>query len=199
LFESLVTLITTTALLFGSPGPAPLALAATGATFGVRQGLPFLFGILAGLSAAIIGATVGLAAFFAAVPSARFSVQLAGALYIIFIAYKIAIAPTLDSSDKSTQSPPRFRDGFILNLLNPKAYAAFLAIFSQFILPFSNSITASAVTGLVCLIVAAFVDVIWLYLGGQLRPLFEKPKSARLMRVIFAILMIIAVAIVLIK
>lgn len=41
--------------------------------------------------------------------------------------------------------------------------------------------------------VATIVDVIWLALGGVLRPVFESPKSARVMRVMFAILMVLAV------
>ncbi len=40
--ESIVALITASALLLGSPGPAPLALAATGATYGIKGGIPFL-------------------------------------------------------------------------------------------------------------------------------------------------------------
>lgn len=62
MLESIVSLIAATGLLLGSPGPAPLALAATGATFGIRRGAPFLAGILLGLSVAIIGASIGLAA-----------------------------------------------------------------------------------------------------------------------------------------
>lgn len=42
MLESIVSLIAATGLLLGSPGPAPLALAATGATFGIRRGAPFL-------------------------------------------------------------------------------------------------------------------------------------------------------------
>ncbi len=51
-----IVLITTTTPLLGSPGPAPIALAAKGAAFGMERGLPFLTGILCGLSVTIIGA-----------------------------------------------------------------------------------------------------------------------------------------------
>lgn len=40
------TLIIMTLLLLGSPGPAPIALAATGATAGVKNGLPFFADIM---------------------------------------------------------------------------------------------------------------------------------------------------------
>jgi len=191
LFESFIVLITTTALLLGSPGPAPLALAATGATFGFKRGLPFLAGILLGLSVAIIGATAGLATLFAQFPDVRMVCQLVGGGYILLIAYKIATAPVANS--QASDKAPSFKDGFILNLLNPKAYAAFLAIFSQFLLPFSNTVVGYVSTGITCLVVAAIVDLIWLLFGGILRPVFSKPVQARAIRIVFALSMVIAV------
>ena len=191
MLESFIVLITTTALLLGSPGPAPLALAATGATFGVKKGIPFLFGILFGLSVAIIGATAGLATLFSQFPSFRIVCQFIGAAYILYIAYKIALAPVVSNQD--SQAAPSLRDGFILNLLNPKAYAAFLAIFSQFLLPFNSPLISYVATGITCLVVAVVVDILWLIFGGALKPVFSKPKQARAIRILFAILMLIAV------
>ncbi len=189
--ESFIVLITTTALLLGSPGPAPLALAATGATFGVKKGIPFLAGILVGLSVAIVGATAGLAALFSQFPSFRVICQVIGGAYILYVAFKIASAPVVNSH--KAQTAPNFKDGFILNLLNPKAYAAFLAIFSQFLLPFSDTTIGYIVTGLTCLMVATLVDTLWLMFGGLLRPIFSKPKQARAIRIAFAIFMVLAV------
>lgn len=191
MFESFIVLVTTTTLLLGSPGPAPLALAATGATYGLRKGMPFLLGILAGLAFAIVGAIVGLSALFSAFPDIKFACQLIGAAYITYIAYKIATAPVVSNDD--VLSPPKFRDGFILNLLNPKAYAAFLAIFSQFILPFSDLTVGYLATGIVCFLVATVVDFLWLGLGGLLKPIFAQPIQARVIRVMFAVLMLAAV------
>jgi len=189
--EALLTLLSTTALLLGSPGPAPLALAATGATFGTRNGVPFLLGILTGLSVAILCASIGLANLFSTFLAIKFICQLLGAAYMLFVAYKIASAAT--NQVNKPINPPNFKDGFILNLLNPKAYAAFLAIFSQFLLPMATPVYSYLATALACLMVAALVDIIWLLFGSILRPIFAKPKQARLVRVSFAILMIIAV------
>ena len=192
MLENFVILISATALLLGSPGPAPLALAATGATFGFRNGLPFLMGILSGLLFVIIGAIFGLATLFSAYPQLKGVFQLAGASYMLYIAYRIATAPPPNA--QSNSNAPSFRDGFILNLLNPKAYAAFLAIFSQFLLPFSHSILGYLFTALTCLCVATIVDMIWLAFGGVLRPIFSNPKQAVFVRRSFALLLIVAVA-----
>lgn len=191
--EAIISLITATALLLGSPGPATLGLAGVGATFGVRGGIHFLNGILAGLCVVILGATLGLAALFTAFPGARIVVQVVGGLYICYIAIKIATAPHIPESDATSQSRPRFIDGFMLNLLNPKAYAAFLALFSQFLLPMSSASGAFIATSAICFVVAVVVDTIWLSFGGLIRPLFKHPRQARFVRVMFAVLMVGAV------
>ena len=195
--EALVSLLITTTLLLGSPGPATLGLAATGATFGFRKGTPFLIGILFGLSVAIVGAAAGLATLFANFSGIRIAAQILGALYITYIAIKIATAPVISVEDAKLANTPKFRDGFILNLLNVKAYAAFLAIFSQFLLPFDQPITSYFFTGIVCIFIATIVDIIWLWFGSVISPLFSQPREARILRIVFAILMVSAVAIVL--
>lgn len=191
--EAIISLMTATTLLLGSPGPATLGLAAVGATFGFHAGLRFLAGILTGLCVVIVGSTLGLATLFAAFPNLRIVVQTLGALYIIYVALLIATAPLLADSETDAQSQPTFGDGFMLNLLNPKAYAAFLALFSQFLLPVSPTLMAFALTAIVCFGVAMVVDTLWLFLGALIRPLFIQPFSARILRIVFAILMIAAV------
>ena len=193
MYEQLISLIIATALLLGSPGPAPLALAAAGATYGVKKGVPFLIGILLGLAVAIVATTMGIVAIFSAFPGVKFTVQILGALYIVYVAQKIARAPVLNPEVEASEKPLRLIDGFVLNLLNPKAYAAFLALFSQFLVQFDSELYSYIFTGIICFLVAVVVDVSWLLLGGVLRPLFEEPKPARIMRVSFAVMRVSAV------
>ncbi len=180
-------------LLLGSPGPAPLALAATGATYGARGGMPFLAGILSGLAVAIVVAATGLAALFELWPKLALSLQVLGALYITWIAWRIATAPVISERPTRGRQRPRFADGFLLNLLNPKAYAAFLALFSQFLLPQQPLFAAYLATGLCIFLTATVVDLAWLGLGSAIRPWFQRPLAARVIRVGFAVAMIGAV------
>ena len=191
MFDAYLTLVMATFLLLGSPGPAPLALAATGATFGIREGTPFLGGILLGLAVAIFAATLGMATLFSLYPQGKIICQVIGAIYILYIAFKVATAPV--GANASASSAPRFFDGFILNLVNPKVYAVFLAIYAQFLLPYSNEIWAHVMTGIVCFLVAVVVDCLWLALGGGLKVLFNHNVYARVIRIFMAALMVLAV------
>lgn len=192
------SLLLTTALLVGSPGPATLSLAVTGAAVGFRRGSQFLLGLMAGLSIVITAAGIGLASLFARFEQLQLVAQMVGAGYIVYLAFKIANSPVLQSGHAESENDPLFRDGFILNLLNVKAYAVFLAIYSGFVLPFENTGVGYASTGVICFGVALLANLTWLWFGSVIRPLFTRPREARILRVSFAVLMVVAVALVLI-
>ncbi len=191
--EAIAALVIATAALLGSPGPATLSLAAVGATSGVSRGLPYYAGILVGLLFAMLGAIAGLATVLGRWPQASLVIQLLGATYILYVAWKIATAPTVTEADSKDIRHPGFRDGFILNILNAKAYAAFLALFSQFLLPIDNRVFAYLASATVCFGVAVIVDAAWLIAGGFLQSLFRNPRSARLIRIVFGLLIVASV------
>ncbi len=195
--EALATLLLATLMLMGSPGPATLSLAATGASVGFRRGLSFLLGILAGLAVVISGAAMGLATLFENFPGIRITVQSLGTAYIVYLAYKIATAPVLTDEEQASARQPAFIDGFLINLLNAKAYAVFLAVFSQFLLPGDTPLLAYGLTGLVCFGMGVTVNISWLWFGSAISPLFRRPRSARILRTTFAVLMVLAVVAVL--
>ena len=191
MIEAITTLALTTALLLGSPGPAPLALAGVGASFGFKQGLGFLAGILLGLLVAITLVALGLGSLFEQLPMVKLTCQGIATAYLIYVAYKIAI--NTNGIEQRAGAAPSFKDGFILNLINPKAYAAFLAIFSNFMIPATSPVYSAMITVMVCFIVAVIVDGLWMAIGSKLHQLFSKPKQALYLRFICAGLMVISV------
>ncbi len=194
LTESLIALTIAACVLLGSPGPATLSLAAVGATAGVSKGLPYLAGILAGLACAMAGAVVGVAAIFVQWPQARIIVQVLGAVYLAYIAYRIAFAPITNGTNEGESTAPGFRDGLVLNILNPKLYAGFFVLFSQFLLPLPNAATQYASTAAVMFAIGIVVDSIWLGIGSSIQALFAHPRYARSVRVLFGLSIIVATA-----
>ena len=194
LTEALITLTIAAGVLLGSPGPATLSLAAVGATVGVAKGVPYLAGILVGLICAMAGAIVGVAAIFVQWPQAKLIVQILGALYLTYIAWRIASAPISSDSESSDQKTPGFRDGVVLNILNPKLYAGFFVLFSQFLLPIPNATAQYVTTGAVMFAIGVVVDSIWLALGSTIQALFAHPKYARGIRVLFGLSIVVATA-----
>lgn len=191
MIEALGALAMATLLLLGSPGPATLSLAAVGATAGVRKGIPFLAGILAGLLVCIAAAGYGIAVLFESYPELAFGVQFIGAIYLSWIAYKIGSAPRLSDTDPDSSAVLGFRDGFVVNLFNPKAYIAFFALFGQFLLPLESTTAAFLGTGCVCFGLAMIIDALWLVAGSGLRSLFSHPRYYRVIRITFALAIVV--------
>ena len=117
--------------LCGSPGPATVSLAATGAAFGAR-GLAYMIGIDAGMVVVMTVTAAGVTGLVLAIPGATPVVAVLAALYFIHLAWRIATAPPLD--DTAQGSEPSFAAGVLLSLVNPKGYAAMAALFSGFVL-----------------------------------------------------------------
>ena len=190
--EALTGLILASLALMGSPGPATMSLAATGAAFGFRRGTPFLFGICAGTSCVLMMIALGVTGLILALPGATPVLVTLAALYILYLAYKIATAPPL-AAQNNADDAPRLWNGLLLAIANPKAYAAIGAVFSSFVLlpgpPAPDAVLKVAV--LVCMIL--IINTIWLGVGASLASAFRSPKASRIINVGFAVLLVISV------
>jgi threonine/homoserine/homoserine lactone efflux protein len=179
--------------LAGSPGPATLSLAATGAAFGARHGLAYMAGILAGMVGVMGIVVTGLAGAVLALPGVAPAVMTAAAAYFVWLAMRIATAPPL-TEDSDARSRPTFVGGMLLSLLNPKGYAAVSALYSGFVLV-QGEIEADAAAKIVVMIaITALVNVAWLTAGTGLTRIFRAPRSNRAINILFATTLIASVA-----
>ncbi|MGI9199856.1 MAG: LysE family translocator [Woeseiaceae bacterium] len=192
--ESLIALVIAAAVLLGSPGPATMSLAAVGGSVGFKNGVPYLIGILIGLIAAMGGAVLGVAAIFVQWPQARLGVQILGAVYLLYISWKIAFAPIGNEAESNRPQVATLRDGVILNVLNPKLYAGFFVLFSQFLLPLDSATLQYIATGAVMFSIAVILDSVWLAIGSSIQRIFAHPRYARPVRVLFGLSIVVATA-----
>jgi len=188
--EIVVQLFVASAILLGSPGPVPLSLAATGISFGFKAGLDYLKGILLGLLCVMLLTAIGLAFVVKTSPALVEVLKWGSAAYMCYVAYKIA---SFGSTLADREDCPTFRDGLFFNLINPKAYAAFLAINTQFTLPIEGEYERFVTTGIVCLIAGAIVDILWLAIGGYLKPILVEPRLIKRVRIVFAASLVLMV------
>lgn len=179
--------------LAGSPGPATLSLAATGAAFGARRGLAYMSGIIIGMVVVMAIVAAGLVGVLLAVPGATPVVAVLAGAYFVYLAIRIATAPPL-SADSEQRRPPSFGGGLFLSLVNPKGYAAMAALFSGFVLmPDRLALDAAAKTIVLVAIITA-VNLAWLFAGAALTRYFRDPRTNRAINVSFAVLLIASLA-----
>lgn len=178
--------------LIGSPGPATLSLAAVGAAFGLRGGLAYLIGLLFGIVGVMVVTASGVVGMLLALPGAVPVVTVLAAAYFLYLAVRIATAPPLTGTADARRRPS-FLAGFLLNMVNPKGYAAMAALFSGFmLLPEGPLRDAAAKIALLVPLVAA-VNVAWLSAGATLSRFLHEPRASRIVNVTFAVLLIASV------
>lgn len=105
---------------------------------GWRQGVAAAIGIMAGCVLHTLAAAFGLAALLAASAEAFLLLKLAGAAYLLYVAWGMARAGLRPAAAAPPVAAPvslarTVRQGFLTNALNPKVALFFLALLPQFI------------------------------------------------------------------
>jgi threonine/homoserine/homoserine lactone efflux protein len=119
------------------PGPAVLYIVARSIEQGRLAGFVSDLGIHAATLVHVAAAALGLSAILASSALAFSVVKYAGAAYLIWLGLR-KIFGTVETPDVDAPMRPHgyarlFRDGFIVNLLNPKTALFFLAFLPQFV------------------------------------------------------------------
>jgi threonine/homoserine/homoserine lactone efflux protein len=119
------------------PGPGIFYVAARTLSGGRKAGIASTFGTALGGLVHVIAGALGVSAIILASAELFAALKLAGALYLVWLGnrtFREAGHPLLEPI--STVGAPRaFRDGVVVEALNPKTAAFFLAFIPQFLDP----------------------------------------------------------------
>ncbi|MGE0212633.1 MAG: LysE family translocator [Parvibaculaceae bacterium] len=127
-------------LMVLTPGPNMIYLLSRSILQGRMAGFISLLGVVLGFVIYIACAALGLTALLLAVPMAYDALRFAGALYLLWLAWRTVRpggASVLEvRSDLKIDRPAKlFAMGFLTNLLNPKVALLYVSLLPQFIDP----------------------------------------------------------------
>lgn len=201
-FNELMLFAAAALVLVITPGPNMIYCVSRTLCQGRVAGMVSLLGVLLGFLVHLIAASLGLTALLLAVPLAFDAIKLAGAAYLLWLAWQ-AVKPGGAAPFESKQLPhdnraKLFRMGFITNVLNPKVAMFYVAFFPQFIHIDRGSVLLQSLTlGAVQISVSAVVNALLvLGAGGLTNFLSQSPKWIRGQRIVMgAVLSALAVRI----
>jgi threonine/homoserine/homoserine lactone efflux protein len=162
------------------PGPAVLYIVARSVDQGRFAGLVSALGICVGSLVHVTAATIGLSSLLASSATAFTVVKYAGAAYLILLGIHRLL--TREEVAEVAARPPRalrkiFRDGVIVNVLNPKTALFFLAFLPQFVDPAQGAATLQIlVLGLVFTVIALSSDSLWALAAGTAGGLLRRSR-----------------------
>ncbi|WP_394196754.1 LysE family translocator [Litoreibacter albidus] len=163
----------------GTPGPANMALLATGARYGLRRAMPFVFGVALGKQLIIWPVGFGLMQLADSAPWLFEALKWASALYIIWLAWRVA---NLRLNTNTEAKAPGFAAGLIVHPLNPKAWAMVTAGFTAFTTADTPSLEATVTIALILLGLQLVLHPIWTYGGERIaRSVAGRPAEKYLM------------------
>src|SRR6185503_15817915 len=128
---------------------------------GRRAGLASAAGVASGGLVHVAAATVGLSALIASSATAFTAVKLVGAAYLIVVGIRRILGQDDEGSTEAAPADLRrlYRQGAVVNVLNPKTALFFLAFLPQFVDPDRGSVTLQiAVLGSLFVVLAAASD-----------------------------------------
>jgi threonine/homoserine/homoserine lactone efflux protein len=156
-----------------TPGPNMIYLISRSITQGPAAGIVSLGGVALGFVFYMLCAAFGITAFLFAVPYAYDTLRLAGAAYLLWLAWQ-AVKPNGSSPFQvrtlKIDGPRKlFAMGFVTNLLNPKIAMLYLALLPQFIDPVQGSVlTQSLVLGSIQIVISVSVNAMIALAAGSI-------------------------------
>lgn len=96
-----------------TPGPNNLMLLASGVNFGFLRTIPHMLGIGVGFLILLLAVGLGLGALLTAYPPIQTALKVAGGAYLLYLAWKIAMARTMGNAGATGAKPMTFRQAAV--------------------------------------------------------------------------------------
>ena len=175
-----------------TPGPNNIMLAASGVNFGFARTVPHMAGITLGFLALLAACGAGLGLVFAAVPALQLALKIAGAGYMLWLAFKVATAHLRDADGVAPARPFTFLQAAAFQWVNPKAVVASLSAIALYVRP--GHATSDFPVMLAVLMVCTVGSVwTWTGFGVGLRRLLRDPRHARIFNLAMAALLVASI------
>lgn len=175
-----------------SPGPVNIIATGAGARYGARGALPHVLGATISYTLIVLLAGLMLNEMAHWLPQISLLMQVAGAIFLLWIAWKIATAPTQNLEGEQYASPPGFMGGVLCQTLNPKAWLVSMSGISLFV---SHQASSGLLLMVFCLVSFAmcFLGVgCWALLGQMIRRLLSSTERQVMFNRVMALLLIIS-------
>lgn len=174
-------------VMYITPGPNNTMLASSGANHGLRATIPHMLGIATGFALMLMLVNAGLGAALLATPGLLPVMRWGGAIWMLYLAWKIATAPPPGTAGSARLLG--FFGAMAFQWVNPKGWLIALAVASAFTRtdqPLSQQLLR---IGLVFGAVSIPCMLPWVLLGTGVRTLLRSRTRLRLFNIAMAALL----------
>ncbi|MHA6684531.1 LysE family translocator [Mesorhizobium sp. A556] len=171
-----------------TPGPNNLMLLASGVNFGFARSIPHMLGIGIGFVVLLLAVGLGLGAVLTAFPALHTALKIAGAAYLLYLAWKIAMARSMDSKAGNDARPLTFLDAAAFQWVNPKAWVMAITAMAVYTVPERPFLSVLLVAGAFGAVNLPSVSV-WAGFGTALRGFLADPVRLKWFNIAMGLLL----------
>lgn len=180
----LLAFLLTVVIAHAVPGP-DFALILRHASRGGQYGRAAAFGVLCGLCLHVTAAALGLSALLARSATVFTVVKLVGAAFLVYLGVQALLAsrksrqPAAETAEAAQPVPSggrrkAFVQGFVGNVLNPKAALFFLSLLPQFVEPSVPVVPQILVLGVITVVSALVWWMLFVALVDRIRGVLSR-------------------------
>lgn len=188
----LIALVTFAFAIAFTPGPNNIMLAASGVNFGFSRTVPHISGVAIGFIVLLLSCGAGLGFVFAAVPTLQLVLKVAGAGYLLWLAYKVATAHQGRDDGKGPTRPFTFWQAAAFQWVNPKGLMASVSAVALYVRPDYRAHDLAIMVAVFGLSTVSSATT-WAGFGVVLRRLLRNPAHARLFNIAMALLLVASI------
>lgn len=183
-FEVWLAFALASAIVVLIPGPNIVLTVTYAIRGGFRSGVATVPGQVLGAFIGMTASLAGAGAILAASVGLFTAMKVVGALYLMWLAYKLWTAP-VEGIRTQDDAPDRslwrlFRQSVLISALNPKGPVFYVAFVPQFIDPSAPAFAQFAILTATFLAVAALNGMGWLTLASAMRGALQGPFVMRI-------------------
>ncbi|WP_232304861.1 LysE family translocator [Maribacter thermophilus] len=161
-YSVLIAFSLATATLAIAPGPDNIYVLVQSISNGKKYGLATVAGLMSGCLVHTSLLAFGVSALIRNTPSLFLGIKVFGAVYLLYLAYQVFKSDGdiyFDNAEKTDKKLiTLYRQGFVMNVLNPKVTIFFLAFFPGFLFSKElDNVVQFYVLGLLFILVSSFV------------------------------------------
>lgn len=175
-----------------TPGPNNIMVTALGVNFGFTRTIPHMLGVTIGFLALLVACGAGLGLAFAALPALQVALKIAGAAYMLWLAWKVAMAQPAGEGGDALARPFTFLQATAFQWVNPKAVVVALSAIAIYVRP-GHEIQDFLVLFSVFAVSTVLSIATWTGFGVALRQILRNPTHARVFNVIMALLLVASI------
>ena len=170
-------------LMSATPGPNNMLMVASGAHHGYRRSLPAMLGINSGVALQTFVTCLGLGAVFVAWPALHAALKLAGTLYLLVLAWRLAIAPAAQGRPPERLS---FVQAALFQAVNPKSWVKAVTLAAVFMPADMGVATGALLVSLVGAVIGFPCVSMWVLFGVGIARFLSDPARRRVFNAIMA-------------